>query len=103
MTTYTIMEKYKTFPTTFINECISLFPDDDNMKELLNKGDIRVGSLLNDDISFTPNLIISSFESCMTNGDITKLPEQLVGLYERAKRQDKIDHLFGWFLEITSE
>ena len=98
------MKDCKTYPRLFIEKCKELFPDDKELVKYLEEGNNdKIGSILNNDINLTPNLIVTSFETSFTEEEIDKLPESLLGLYQRAKRQENLDYLFGWFLEIISK
>jgi hypothetical protein len=96
------MPECKEYPKAFIEECKQLYPDNEEFHKLLEEGSMRVGGILDEDVSLTPAMIVSSFEISMNEKEIEKLPDTLKGLYERAKKQEKLDYLFGWFLELIS-
>lgn len=98
------MTECKLYPKIFIEKCKQIFPEDKLLLKYLEEGnDNGVGGILNTDVSLTPNMIVSSFETSYSEEEINNLPESLLGLYKRAKKQENLDYLFGWFLEIIAE
>ena len=104
MQIYTIMTDCKLYPKVFIEKCKQILPDNKQLIKYLEEGNKQgVGGILNQDVSLTPNLIVSSFETSYSEEELNNLPESLLGLYKRAKKQEDLDYLFGWFLEIIAE
>lgn len=94
------------FPDKFVEEVERLFVDNSKAIEYAKTGNNKLGSVLNDDsFDINPNLIVTAFEASYSADDLEKLeevlPSSLYGLYIAAKRQQDIENLFGWFLEIV--
>lgn len=88
---------------SFINECKRLFPDNELIDKYIENEDLKaLSSMLDMDLDINTMMIMSAFETSYSSDEIEKLPEPIRGLYERAKRQQEVDYLFGWLLEIAA-